>query len=141
MVLTDLLDAQLGGAEVAEEGNAELGAPGALTAEVGASGVAMVRTGLQQEGLHNGTRLCEAVGQCLRMSDVDAQEKAVLALHKLWTMGVLENPADACRGAGVVEELEKLQRRCGQNSHDGSSDNDGFTAEGCAAVDALRMAL
>ena len=108
----------------------------------GAGRLSLVQQGLIAHGLHNGTRLCEAIVQCLHMADTDAQEKAVLALQKLKDAGVLMGK-DSSNACAIGEELDKLGQRCreaaGARANAGDEDDAGMTAESCSAVEALRQ--
>ena len=90
-----------------------------------------------------GEQMCRAVLRCLRLNDVDSQEKAVTALKYLYAAGLIAAPdastnasttastnpsttaahggeqhvesADECRRRGVPNELTRLLRLCGDS--------------------------
>ena len=83
----------------------------------------------------------------LRQADTDAQEKAVLALQKLFAAGVLagDGSSGGCAVDVIGRELETLRQRCREGATSGAEAEaeaaEGMTAEGCAAVSALQSEL
>jgi len=130
VLLTDLLDEQFFG-----DLPADLEAtPTAIKvdADASVSGSNKVHKGLLESGWTNGSHLCEAISECLAMADTDTQEKAVLALQKLSSAGVVTHVGQDCAKEPIMSALEVLMKRCR-----GDEGGSGMTEEGCTVTEAL----
>ena len=110
-----------------------------------------------------GELLCRAVLNCLRLGDVDSQEKAVTALKYLHAAGLIEPapeargsnvvgvaeaqadggraPAHDCRRRGVPSELKRLLGECGDASRPALQRRGGAVAEALNCEELLPMLL